>query len=1038
VISKKINDIIDREDQIMYETKSHKLYIHKDFEKRLSQPDIFERKSHVEWLKLQLTISGKTPIFKGTTGHEYLWRRSPIKGCHYYLWWLPSGVKGTKELTNETAIFIRDIRHHDENRKHLEVGKIEHYQEIYFSEIDPRDEEQKKIAQQKYGQKIEVKTVNGFPGSGKTLALQYATKELSYNNDQEVLYITYTSGLKNEARIFFDAYEMSSQIKIYTLNELESLIIEEEKINRKNSLDGDFQYFSQFLEQHKNRFQNRLGEWEQDPRMLWIEIRAYLLGMSLPFSWQRGGIGEINSNSLILNKEIYKKIRKNFLNDQALEIAYKVASLINHNQTNKEKLFIDQYKVKKALEILNKISLKLFNNLRGIIVDEIQDLTLLQIALLIKIGKISLEKNKDFTFILAGDESQTLYPSGFDWGITKDLFKNQLNINPQNYQLIEQKRSPVNLENLINNSWGLYKKYSEYDIPKSKKKTELKNDDEGELFRWKVNQNLNWNEVLKELEQYSNLALIDLNHYSFFAQINLSNESKNIIKINKYKTNSIKGLERQIILVFGLNEALKQLEKNYEQYKKKKNKVAILQNRNLIDEIRVALSRSIHTLIIVEVEDGVIENDLFNNTNPEIVDWHTLKNKLSIHNEDIDLLEKINFHLNSAEEAINFKEYEKAKLNNQKVLEIYRDNNIEDEVIKEQINKQEYKISFVLAEHFLERAEKCILGGTFLKAKSYQNEAKKLILEIDDSELFDQLESIKNTLELQDIFNKFEGYLNNFVNVVCKEEYQEFIEIYEKYVGQFVQTINKINIDSLKKDSQKKWTNLENKKVYHNETTLDSVAKGLWYKAERFKVEKNWNEYIITLNQFILIRQKQNKYSKALEILYKRYQELPPPINLSKDEVYKLINYGIEYANNLTQVNDYSKKLIIEWIREICEVLEQNNQIFIECYENIKEKIIKNQTVEFLQSNDYIFNSFLKISREVGDIKITEELCNLFNQNIPLEIQQIQKDIEDLQRTLNIFKMKYDTMLKTQHYINLSDNEKQNIKNMLLLSIAIS
>lgn len=1011
---------------MMYETKSYKLYIHQDFEERLSQADIRERKNHVEWLKLQLAISGKTPIFKGTTGHEYLWRRSPIKGCHYYLWWLPNGVKGTKELTNETAIFIRDIRHHDENTKHLEIGKIENYQEIYFSEIDPRDEEQKKIAQQEFSRKIEVKTVNGIPGSGKTLALQYATKELSYNNDQEILYITYTSGLKHEARIFFDACEISDKIKIYTLHELESLIIKEAKTRQKNNLDSDFQYFNQFLKQHKKRFHN-MGEWEHDPRMLWIEIRAYLLGMSLPFSWKREGIGEINSNGLILNKEIYKKIRKNYLNDQALETAYKIAGLINHNQTIKEKLFIDQDKAQKALEILNKISLKLFNNLRGIIVDEIQDLTLLQIALLIKIGQISLEKNKDFTFILAGDESQTLYPSGFDWGITKDLFNNQLNINPQNYQLIEQKRSPVNLENLINNSWGLYKKYSEYDIPKSKQKSQLKSDDEGKLFRWKVNNNIDWNEVLIELDQYSNLALIDLNQDSF-SEIILSNNSKNIIKIKKYKTNSIKGLERQIILVFGLNQALQKLEENYEQYRRKKNKVAILQNRNLIDEIRVAISRSIHTLIIVEVEDSLIENNLFDNTNPEIVDWYTLKNKLSIHNEDIDILEKINFYLNSAEEAINFKEYEKAKLNNQKVLEVYRDNNIDDEVIKEQINQQKDKISLILTQYFLEKAEQYILDSKFETATNYKNKAKELSSEIDNFELITQLESIKYRLELQELFNKFNDYLSNFQNIISKEEYQKFRHTYKKYEQQFVQTVNKINIDSLKKDSQKRWTNLENKKVYKNETTLDILAKGLWYQAETFKADKNWNEYLITLNQFIVIRQKQGKYSKALDHIYKRYQELPPPINLSEYDVHKLINYVVEYVNNLTPIDNYSKKLIIEWLKEICEILAQDSQLFIGFYKYIKDKILNNEKLNFLKEEKDIYNNLIKISRKVGNIDLTIELCNLLKIDIPEDIKEVKKKINEIELMIKRINSKFLEITSSPNYKNLSEEEQQHIQ----------
>ena len=72
----------------------------------------------------------------------------------------------------------------------------------------------------------------------------------------------------------------------------------------------------------------------------------------------------------------------------------------------------------------------------GLIVDEIQDLTLLQIAVLAKAsrraGELHLEDGHGYgpLFVAAGDESQVVHPSGFDWGSSKDLLAEILDADP--------------------------------------------------------------------------------------------------------------------------------------------------------------------------------------------------------------------------------------------------------------------------------------------------------------------------------------------------------------------------------------------------------------------------------------------------------------------------------------------------------------------------------------------------------------------------------------------------------------------------------
>ena len=49
-----------------------------------------------------------------------------------------------------------------------------------------------------------------------------------------------------------------------------------------------------------------------------------------------------------------------------------------------------------------------------------------------------------------------MQPSGFDWGVTKDLLREVLGANPQEFEFRHQRRSPRNLAYVIDNAWNFY------------------------------------------------------------------------------------------------------------------------------------------------------------------------------------------------------------------------------------------------------------------------------------------------------------------------------------------------------------------------------------------------------------------------------------------------------------------------------------------------------------------------------------------------------------------------------------------------------
>ena len=71
----------------------HRILRRRAYESEVSTlPEGVRRKA--EWATLQLGARGRTPSTKSTVGLNMRWRRSPVQGSHYYLWWIPASDSG--------------------------------------------------------------------------------------------------------------------------------------------------------------------------------------------------------------------------------------------------------------------------------------------------------------------------------------------------------------------------------------------------------------------------------------------------------------------------------------------------------------------------------------------------------------------------------------------------------------------------------------------------------------------------------------------------------------------------------------------------------------------------------------------------------------------------------------------------------------------------------------------------------------------------------------------------------------------------------
>ena len=301
------------------------------------------------WAQVLLGTRGRTPNVKGTMGRNARWRRTPVQGNHYYMWWIPqsesllslsgndvddadlsadsAGTTAQRDTADSVnTILVHSVRHHDQTDEPIRVGDLSEYRSIPVNTLDPRYEEQYEISEYLGASDVSVATIKGLPGSGKTIALLYLLKDLlNQPGDGQILYVTYTPRLKRAALEFIESQyagdnsDMLKRVRVATLNEI------------MHDMTGVFTYAEPFAELDEfyafieRQNPTDLGPWRKYPRTLFTEIRAYLLGQDFPASYDRAqenrGGGGIDLAEYAMDRGI---------DLEAAAIAAKLADRVRH------------------------------------------------------------------------------------------------------------------------------------------------------------------------------------------------------------------------------------------------------------------------------------------------------------------------------------------------------------------------------------------------------------------------------------------------------------------------------------------------------------------------------------------------------------------------------------------------------------------------------------------------------------------------------------------------------------------------------------
>jgi hypothetical protein len=587
----------------------HTLLVHPDVDEWMhAQPDLRRR---VDWLLFELGTRGDAGRPKGIVGPAALatdapavrWRRSGVGGFHYYAWWFPA--TGWDGLDDPRTIVVRAVRHHDEMRP-LAAGSPATYVPRTLGDLEPLTQEQRQVI----STQARIRVVVGQPGTGKTGALIFAAVEEARRLPPEarLLYVTLSRRLVSAAEEVLNGIdELGRRVEVIALPDLLARWSGLERALLASSEDDEERAFRRSVGGFAPR---DLATWHGSDRALWAEVRAHVLGSALPFAFTRRRLPA--ADEPILRESTYLSRRAGQLPRRVAEAARHAAQVFLGQQD----LPSVQREAWAALARIERGALdRELRGIGGLIVDEIQDLTLLQIAVLAKATqRAGLVQAADGVpveplFIAAGDESQVVHPSGFDWGWCKDLLTEVLGTAPEEITLRFNQRSPAPLIEVANRTSTLYDDLPREYRPRGTAKAETGDAPSGEVGEVVLttvkpdDPDLSaWLELLLETP-HSAIVTAEGDTASPLDAILAEERFADL----RFTAGTVKGLDRQYVVLWEPSRALGSIREEVTAAKDRGERVRYLVARTAIDELRVALSRSTETLVLLQGPDVEVD-----------------------------------------------------------------------------------------------------------------------------------------------------------------------------------------------------------------------------------------------------------------------------------------------------------------------------------------------------------------------------------------------------------------------------------------------
>ncbi|TAK24304.1 MAG: hypothetical protein EPO40_24240 [Myxococcaceae bacterium] len=531
---------------------------------------------------------------KGVKGTNAGWRRVPFggsNGMQFYLWYCDGGSKPARGMVPSRTVLVRAVRHHDETSRVIDAGSIADYAPVSPRDVlaaeagsewaDPLSPTQRRAVSEQGGAII----LQGHPGAGKTTSLQHMLPLLS----GRVLYLTFSRALLDRTKNWWEAFSSpTTEVRFETFDDFVTAWSDEPSVDRFRE-----QSFVDELHRLAQPCGASLGPWLREgalsSRELYAELHAYVFGSALPVAFR--GRGACVSPQL--SEHDYITLRRDALGEAGARGAYRASTRLDPFTATR--LFPAPARAFAALtRIANEGLPEALSSFDAIVVDEIQDLTVTEVFLLIEVAvRVARASGRRPRLVVAGDESQTVRPTGFEWAVLGDLVYQRLGEKAE-HVLPGNVRSPADLAAVVNNSWRLvYGRLDKGQRPRGVAVAESDESTVGRILRVCADSPAAREAVLASFAGATGAALVVAGH-----EVPAEwREPARRLGIEILTADAVKGLDFPVV---GFLEAGATIAAQVEQAGHKLDRLNTEFARMSGDRIRVALSRPTGTLVLID------------------------------------------------------------------------------------------------------------------------------------------------------------------------------------------------------------------------------------------------------------------------------------------------------------------------------------------------------------------------------------------------------------------------------------------------------
>jgi hypothetical protein len=578
------------------------LFCHQEFLEKLAEHGRDAIGRRAAFLMQRLSVDIRRLHYKATAGVNRGWRRSRLcgnQGSHFYAWWAPKNAAPLKESGEfsdvpDGAIFLRDIRHHDDH-SHLTTQSFRtHYMPVTVRDLrrgeyapQPWTPPQERFASARQT----VRLLKGHPGSGKTSALWHAADSAAA---EHVLYVTYSADLAALAHEYFDRF--CSSHKRFSVVTFSSLVRQILGSNAPVVPGGEAR--QRFLHDLAP-FARTLGSWAHNQTALYDELHAHLAGEALPVA-----VGRFAAcRQARVPDKTYRERRTRSLGPAPVTAALETVTRLERldSSTLAERYFPELALAWHAVEKLRSndsesqstIPLGLID-CDCIAVDECQDLTPIEAWLIVELAALARRRRRaPVTLLLAGDEAQTVRPTDFEWGWLSDLLHAQFDT-PADYKLSTNLRSPRRIAALVNRVWDLYACVEKQERPSGSGSAEIQDDATDQILYCTATAGPELSDLLTALSRREGLALITLEDV-------VPDYVPEAARQAVLTVSEAKGLDFHSVCVLDAGRHVERvLRQDWRQ--RVNSDIEDLRKRLAIDQLRVAVSRPAERLIWLDLD----------------------------------------------------------------------------------------------------------------------------------------------------------------------------------------------------------------------------------------------------------------------------------------------------------------------------------------------------------------------------------------------------------------------------------------------------